>query len=160
MKRISKDGWITVVIVAAMIGAATLGLYLPQGRKLESIRTDIASRKLALESDAQRVSCVPDMLRHIQGMKQRYQGFDRRLPKRKELAGFLREISSILASERLTNQSTEPGDPSKEELFHTLPIKMKFQGSYLSLASLLERIDRMERLTRVQKLSVGRNPKN
>ncbi len=76
------------------------------------------------------------------------------MPQSKELAGFLTEISAILASEQITNQSIEPGDPVREELYHTLPIIMKFEGSYLSLASLLKRIDEMERLTRVQKMAI------
>ena len=33
---------------------------------------------------------------------------------------------------------------------------MRFRGSYLSLVDLLQRIDKMERLTRVQRLKITR----
>ena len=109
-----------------------------------------------METDDVNAKVVPQMVQQIEGLKRRYQGFERRLPRRKELGGFLHEITSVLASEKLHNQLTEPGSPKREAFFHTLPIIMRFQGSYLSLASLLKRIDGMERLTRVQKLSISR----
>ena len=89
-------------------------------------------------------------------MKLQYKDFGRRLPKRRELGGFLREISGHLNQGDLSNQLIEPGNPSREELFHTLPIIMRFKGSYLSLAGFLQRIDKMERLTRVQTLKITR----
>ena len=87
-------------------------------------------------------------------MRSDYSNFDRRLPRQKELGGFLREISGHLADEKLSNQLFEPGKPSREELYHTLPIIMRFKGSYLSLGALLQRIEKMQRLTCVQKLKI------
>ncbi len=159
MQRLTPDNWVTLVVLAAIVTAAMLLVYLPQGEELQAVRHRMVSQRLAMDADAEKAAVVPQMVREINAMQRRYKGFERRMPKRKELGGFLREISSILASERLSNQLTEPGNPTREELFHTLPIIMKFQGSYLSLASLLERIDGMERLTRVQKLSIARDRK-
>ena len=160
MQRLTPDNWVTLVILAAIVTAAMLAVYLPQAEELQALRHRMASLRLAMDADAKKASVVPNMVLEVDAMKRRYKGFDRRMPKRKELGGFLREISSILASEQLSNQLTEPGNPKREALFHTLPIIMKFQGSYLSLASLLERIDGMERLTRVQKLLVTKDRKS
>jgi len=159
MPRPTADNWIVLGILGAMIAAAIFVVYLPQGRKLEQVRRSITSQKLALEINAKKAEVVPDMIRRIYELKRRYKGFDRRMPKRKELGGFLLEISRILDTEQLSNTQTKPGDPTREDLFHTLPIIMKFEGSYLSLVSLLERIDKMERLSRVQKLSIEKQPK-
>ncbi len=157
MLRITADNGIALGIVsAAMIGFVLL-VYYPQSGRLETIRTEIASQEVAQLENAQEASVVSEMVREVEAMNRRYSSFDRRMPKRKELAGFLREISGILASEQLANQLTEPGTPVREEFYHTLPITMKFQGSYLSLVSLLERIDKMERFTRVGKLSISTN---
>ena len=48
----------------------------------------------------------------------------------------------------------QPGNPSREELFHTYPIILHFKGSYLSVAAFLARIQKMQRLARVQKLKI------
>jgi len=160
MLRLTTDNWIMLGIVGALVAASIVFAYLPQSRKLSEIHEAITSQKLALEANAKEAKVVPDMIRQIHEMKKRYKGFDRRMPKRKELAGFLLEISRILDTEQLSNTQTRPGNPTREELYHTLPIIMKFEGSYTSLASLLERIDKMERLTRVQRLSISKEPKN
>ncbi len=152
--HLRSDNWIAIAVTAGIVVMAIFVVYQPQGDKLEALQAEIASRQNTLEDDSVKASVVPDMVRQIEAMKKRYTGFNRRMPKRKELAGFLQEISSILASEELANQLTVPGDPRQEELFHTLPIIMEFQGSYLSLASLLQRIEKMERLARIQRLSV------
>jgi Tfp pilus assembly protein PilO len=160
MARMTRDCWIVLGLVGVLVGATVALVFRPQGRQLDELRTQIATRQNVLESDAQKVAVVPEMLRQVQEMKQRYRDFDRKLPKRKELGGFLREISGNLSEERLANQLIEPGNPSREELFNTLPIGMKFHGSYLSLASFLKRLDEMQRLSRVEKLKIDCNAKD
>ncbi len=155
MQRLAREGLVMSGVVAAMTAAGLLLGYLPSARKLDRIRQETASRELSLETDGQRALLVPELLRQVELMKGKYKDFDRRLPKRQELGGFLREISESLSKEDLSNQTIEPGKPAQEDLFFTLPIVMKFRGSYLSLARFLERMDGLERLTRVQKLSLA-----
>jgi Tfp pilus assembly protein PilO len=135
--------------------AAVLGVYMPQSRKLSQIQTQIVNQKLAMDSDLQGCQVVPELARQVAEMKSLYRNLDRRLPKQKELGGFLKEISTNLLQAKLTNQTIEPGKPDAAELYHTLPIVMKFEGNYLSLANFLKRIDGMERLTRVQRMNIG-----
>lgn len=158
MRRITTDMWATLGVLAVMaIGTGTF-VYMPQENELRRIRTMVASKNMVIEAHAQEAAVVPAMERQIAAIKNRYKDFDRRMPKRKELAGFLQEISGILASEPLRVQLTEPGRSVREKLFHRMPIVMKFQGSYLALTSLLDRIDKMERLTWVRKLNVAKVP--
>jgi len=160
VRRITPDNWVALGLAMGLVIAATLLVYVPQGRRLQTIRAQVASQKMALSVNAEKAVVIPAMVKHIEATKRRYKGFERRMPKRKELAGFLSEITHILETERLSNQLTEPGSPTREQLFHTLPIIMKFQGQYLSLASLLGRIDEMDRLTRVQKLVISQDPRS
>jgi len=157
MLKVSRDAWIAAGVLAALVIAAVVGVYIPQARRLERLRADAASLRTQLQADTQKVAVVPELIRQVQEMKALYKDFDRRLPKQKELGGFLREISTKLAEEELTNQIIEPGNPVHEKLFHTLPIIMRFEGDYLSLASFLKGVDNMERLTRVQKLNASMN---
>ena len=158
MKRLARDGLIMGGIVVAMTAAGYAFGYLPSTRKVERIQEETASVKQSLEVDGLKATVVPELLRQVEVMKGKYKDFDRRLPQRQELGGFLREISGNISSEDFSNQSIEPGKPSQEDLFFTLPIVLKFQGSYMSLARFLQRIDDMQRLTRVQKLVVAPGP--
>lgn len=157
MHRFSKTSCAMLALVMGVVLAVMLLVYVPQARKLQRLRSQIAFRQTTLTDDSEKASVVPAMLQRVEAMKRRYKDFDRRLPKRKELGGFLREISSHLAGEGLSNQLIEPGNPSQAKLFHTLPIIMRFHGRYLDLAAFLKQLESMERLTRVQKLKVVRS---
>ncbi|MFB3891508.1 MAG: type 4a pilus biogenesis protein PilO [Phycisphaerae bacterium] len=155
MRHAIRDNWIVLGIAVAMTLTAILGVYARQGRKLDELQARMVAQRARLESESQKVAIVPEMIRQVQALKNRYSGFDRKLPKSKELSGFLKEISSCVSQMDLTNQSIEPLSPTRQEHFNTLPIKMKFHGTYLSLAAFLDQVERMERLSRVQKLTIA-----
>jgi len=155
MGHVKKDSVMVLGVLAALIISAMVFVYVPQSRKLNSLRTHIAAQKLALEQDAEKVRLVPQLLRQIKAMKQRYdERWEKKLPKRRELGAFLREISQNLEREDLAGRLIEPGNPRKEDLFYTLPILMRFQGSFAAFSNFLDRLDRMERLTRIQKVQI------
>jgi Tfp pilus assembly protein PilO len=153
--KLTKENWIMAGILVALVLTAVFAVYLPQSRQRDQINSQVVSEKLSMETDLKTCQVVPELVRQVDEMKNRYRNLDRRLPKQKELGGFLREISANLLQARLVNQIIEPGKPDQEDLYHTLPIMMKFEGNYLSLANFLKRIDDMERLTRVQKMSIS-----
>jgi len=142
-------------IMAAVITVATILVYLPQQRQLNSLKTAIGQEKLRMAENAQQCSAVPAMIRQVQDLKKRYGNFDQRLPQQIELGGFLREISGNLSQENLANQLIQPQSPKQAELFHTLPIMLRFRGTYMSLAGFLRRLSEMERLTQVERITIN-----
>jgi Tfp pilus assembly protein PilO len=152
---LTKDSLIVLGILAGVIICAVVAVYAPQGRKLEALRADIVTRQRAMEADARKAAVVPEMLRRVEQMRRRYNDrWEKKLPQRQELGEFIREISNHRDAEGLSGQLIEPGTPSKGQLYHTLPIGLEFSGSFNSLASFLQSLDDMERLTRVEKLKI------
>lgn len=156
MRWFGRSGILLLAATLVAITLIVLLVYVPQGRVLGGLRTQIAAKVTAVEADARKAAVVPGLLRQIQDMKERYSNFDRRLPKRVELGAYLKDISVSMASQKLANPVIQPGDPTREALYNTLPITMSFRGNYLDLANFLLRLDKMERLTSVQKLKVTR----
>jgi Tfp pilus assembly protein PilO len=154
-KIVTKDGWVLLGVAVVMLVAATAIVYYPQSSQLQKIRTQIVTEQRALEADAQLAQTVPDLIVQLQALKTRYRDFDRKLPKSQELHEFLRQISGYLGQKELRTDGT-----TREEYFNTLPITLKFKSSYLNLAGFLERVENMERLSRVQKLIINRDDKN
>ena len=158
--RFARDTWMMLGVVAVIVVAAIVFVFMPQQRELKRLKTEITTQEHKLSADSQQASVVPQLMREVNAMRCRYKDFDRRLPQRRELGEFLRDISNHLAAENLSNQLIEPGSPTRSELFHTLPIVLKFEGSYLEMARFLKRLDEMERLTRVEKLRLVRQPES
>jgi len=153
--RVSRDNWIVLGILAVLVVTYGGVVYRRQSNRLEDLREKIAARKRQHQADAAKAARVPPMMREIEHMKQRYNSdWNRRLPASQELAGFLREISANLAEENLSRPMIAPGDPTRGSLYNVLPITMKFEGDFLSLAAFLRRVDGMTRLTRIEQLSI------
>ncbi|HAU37240.1 MAG TPA: hypothetical protein DCX07_05935 [Phycisphaerales bacterium] len=158
MKMIAKDTWVVLGVLVVM-GAAAAFVYVPQSRKLNELRGEVVSQEEAIKMDLQRAAVVPEIRNQVQEMRSRYINWQRRLPKQKELGQFLREISTQISDQSLSNQVIEPGNPAREELYHTLPIIMKFGGPYPAMAQFLKGLENMERLTRVQRIRIKNDPK-
>lgn len=154
MKRINRDTWIFLAGGAVVALAAYLVVFRPQSRKLDDLQTQIASQKTLMQSNAERAKILLDVVRRVEEMKAVYRELGRRIPEGKELSGFLQQISQLLKDDQLSSQLMQPGNPSREDLFHTYPIILHFEGSYLSVAAFLARIQKMQRLARVQKLKI------
>ena len=153
--RFSRDNWIVLGVLAAVTASYLLVVYRWQSAALSEVRSQRSRRKRQLAADGVTASRVPSLIREINALSNRYgKNWDRRLPKRKELAGFLREISANLADENLPNQIIAPGSPTRGPLYNVLPITMKFEGNFLLLAGFLKRVDGMARLTRIEKLII------
>jgi len=153
--RFHKDSLIAVLLLVGGVAATMAFVYIPQNKKLSDLREQIVTEKREIQKRADRAAVVPRLIRETNAMKAQSKGFDRRMPQSDELGEFLREIGGLLANENFSDQSIEPGRPSREMLFNTLPIIMKFKGSYLSLGAFLDKINTMERLTRVQRLTIN-----
>jgi len=160
MISVTRDNWIVLGVAAAMVASATIVVFVRQGRQLDQLHARIAAQENDLKAEADKVAVVPDMIRQVETLKDHYSGFDRKLPKSKELNEFLLQISKSLSQAKLSNQSIEPGNPTKQDYFNTLPIIMRFHGTYLSLADFMSNMESMERLSRVQKLIVASDEKS
>ncbi len=155
MTQATRNNFIVLAILATVVVTAMVLAYIPQQRELTGLRTAISQENVRMSENASLCSAVPAMIRQVQDLKKCYSNFDQRLPKQIELGGFLREISGDLSQESLVNHLIEPGSPRRSELFHTLPITLRFRGTYLSLASFLKRLSQMERLTQVERITVS-----
>lgn len=157
--RLSRDNLIVLGILAAITVCYVLVVYRSQSSALEKIDVRTAQTKRQLEQNMAAAGQVPPLLRQIGEMKRRYnKDWVRRLPQRKELAGFLREIASNLVQENLSNQIIQPGSATRGPLYNRLPISMQFEGEFLALARFLQRVDEMTRLTRIEHLKIAPAP--
>jgi Tfp pilus assembly protein PilO len=153
-----KQNWVVLVVPVGMLVVMSAAVFYPQYRELSRLEQRISAKRDLLDGDLQTVARLPELIEEVEEMKRRYRNFDRRLPKQQELGEFLREITVNLPKEDLTSERIEPGNPSREERFQTLPIRMHLRGGFLSLTRFLHRVEDMERLARVDKLSMQAEP--
>lgn len=158
MRTQTKETLIVLGVIAALVAGAAVLVYTPQKKKLAQLHKQIASEHRALDADGAKAKSVPGLVRLVESMKVRYKDFDRRLPKSRELFGFIEQIGKHLIDSKLSSHRIEPGKPAREDLFHTLPIIMHCAGGYQELSDFLARVDGSQRLARVEKLVARTRP--
>ena len=153
---LSRDNMIVTGILTVITITYFAVVYRTQSASADDVSSQRIEIKRHIETDSELASRVSPMTRQIEDMKQRYNNEDwgQRLPERQELAGFLREIASGLSQEKLVNQFIQPGNPSQTPLYNCLPITLRCEGDFLSLARFLKRIDGMTRLVRIERLTI------
>lgn len=152
--RMTRDNWIVLGILLAVVATFAGVAFYPQQRKLGHVRQEIVRADQQLVADRQAVACVPEMVQQVDELKRRFKNFDRRLPAQQELSEFLKEISTTVLAERLENQVIQPGNPTRGDLYNRLPILLQFEGGFQGLANFLSKLDQMERLTQIESIVV------
>ncbi len=153
-----RDNLIVIILLGVLVTGAMVFVYIPQGYRLSKIEGEIVSQKADLDQKTHEASVVPALVRQVKTMRARYHNIDRRLPKQKELGLFHRDITSLLAKQKISDLRVEPGKSVKEDMFRQTPIVIKFHSDFLTLAKLLEQINGMDRLTRVERLNIRPAP--
>jgi Tfp pilus assembly protein PilO len=146
-----------LIMVGAMVGI--LGLLIgfvlwPQQATLRDLKSEKVLSLNMLDANAQQQAIVPELIEQVETMKAEYEGFSQRLPEQAGLGDFLQQINESLAEEGLASEWIRPGDSVAGELFHSMPVDMRFQGTYLATVRFLERLESMERLVRVHELEI------
>jgi Tfp pilus assembly protein PilO len=160
MQKIPKDIPIVVAIAVALTAGVAVGVHGRFAEKIESTRTELARQRLELDKSRAEARIVPRMAEQVRQLRGRYSDFDRKLPKKRELFGFLRQIGEKMEQVELVSESIEPGDPRQQEYFHTLPIIIRCRGSYARLVRFLAEMTHGERLTRVSRLMTAVEPES
>ena len=153
----SRDNLIVLGIMAVIATTYFTVVHRIQSASARTVSDRTLEVKRLMETELAQANRVPSMIREIEQMKRRYneQEWGRRLPERQELSGFLRDIASGLSQEKLSNQFIQPGNPYQTPRYNCLPITLRFEGDFLSLARFLKRIDGMARLTRIEHMAIS-----
>jgi Tfp pilus assembly protein PilO len=148
-------------MVVMIVGFYALA-YRPDKEKLDTLDTQIATKRRDLSSNRTRVQILPDVLLAVNEMRNRLERFDKKLPKAPELHAFINSITEVSSQAGLRNKWTvEPGVPIRSDLYAEWPISLKFEGDFKNVFNFLRRAEEMQRLTRVKGLKVrGMNGAN
>ncbi len=149
-----------LVLIGAMLVILGLlgGLVLwPQQAAIHELKAEKVKSLNSLDINTQHLAVVPELIERVETMKAEYADFDLRLPSRAGLGDFLQQVNENLAEEGLVSEWVRPGDSIEGDLFHSMPVDMRFQGTYIATVRFLERLESMERLVRIHQLDISRD---
>jgi Tfp pilus assembly protein PilO len=152
-------GRIQIGLLAALLLAGA-GVYFlgirPANTDLTIARGQYACVRNELDDDQDRAKNLPLVEKKIQQLRQRVERFDKQLPKQKDLASFINDVTRISQQASLRKLAWHlDSKPRPSDQFTELPIQFSFEGDFQSgVVQFLRGTEDMPRLTRVRKLSL------
>lgn len=157
---IERDQWKFVAVLSVLLMGFGIGIYLPahyQRAKIQK-RIDIAKAELGLDPAA-----AANMSRYhtrVVALREEVSGAQRYVPRVEEIASVLRGLTRSLDAyeasqpEVLTREAREYAD------YSVVPVSLRFDGSFPAAFGVLDRIESMPRLIRIDELHFQADPKH
>lgn len=136
-----------------MLGFYVLG-YRPAVHRQDSLELQISQKQHELEVNQSEARDLPAVAREVELLRYRLERFGRKLPKQQELGGFVSSIEQLGQQAQLRGLDIFPEMQRRNALYTELPIQLRFEGDFMSVCTFLRQAEEMQRLTRVQQLSM------
>lgn len=162
-RRIERYGQIQWTLSAVML-CLSLAFYFfgyrPSIARLETLAMQRESKQRDVDQTQNKARTLPILLREVRDLEKRVQDYDRQFPRQPQIGEFIRDMTRISQQLSLKNWNYKPAAPKRSEGYYELPIVMSFQGDFMNVASFLRQVEKLERLTRVKRLTLrGRDPR-
>ena len=143
--------------IAGALMAALAGFYLlvyrPQTAALAELDAQINQNRAELKSDRTKTDRLPRVASELQQLKARLSNF-KKLPPEPQLGQFVDAINKISRSTGLPEPTVVPGEAVIAKYFSQQPIQLSFRGDLLKVYDFISQVEGMERLTRVDDLTI------
>ncbi len=132
-----------------------LWLYVPRSHEIAQLQTRITALQQQLRGSAKIRGQFATLTASRAEQRQTAEDVRRRVPDEPREAEFLEQISdAILPDEFVINDYTR-GPVTKADGCRQLDIQLRCDGTYAGICRFLDRLDRMQRITRVVALDLG-----
>jgi Tfp pilus assembly protein PilO len=140
----------TGLILAGTCGFLAL-VTRPQAAKLQRASTRLTREKADREASPAMLEAIDRLEGEVKTLSTETASFDAQLPTRDDLGAFLESLARRAEARGLRPQAVEPGKPVRSGGLAALPIGFTVQGSFASVHALIQDIEQMPRLTRVDR---------
>jgi Tfp pilus assembly protein PilO len=158
-----------VVLSAVLVLAAvfTFCFFIPGSRKLAQRRSEISSLASDVQSNQQAVGDISAIYAEIQRLDAEMRDFREHIPDERRFGEFLSSLSDILKAEGIENYAVQPqlerplGEtdvPCPAAIARdtvVLPVGITFESSFTQLFNFLTRVERLARLSHVDRVLLG-----
>jgi Tfp pilus assembly protein PilO len=142
----------------ATILCATLGYSLVHAPTIHSV-SDISVRIEEVLLSAQNAPLIRQQHRLVSQMLRdvttQIAEIQRRVPRDAEAADFLKEVTQIASAERLAIKDFQPDKPVSKAGYAEMRVTLKGQGSFASVCTFIERLNKLKRLSKVEDLTLS-----
>jgi Tfp pilus assembly protein PilO len=147
---------VQIALGVAMVVAGLafyFGVYRPQDQAIAELNQQISGKRAELMADQSQTGRLPRVELQLRELNASLAGF-KKLPPDPQLGIFIHDINQASQEAALNHLTIEPGSPVRDALYSEEPIALNFKGSFPAVASFIRQVEDMDRLTRVQDVTI------
>ena len=151
--RILHYAGLLATVVCAAAGYAML--HAPTSRAMSETSLQIEELLLSVQN----MPIIRDQHRKVSEtlrvVTERIEQVQRRVPRDADAGEFLKEITRIASAERLAIKDFQPDKPANRNGYAELQVTLKGQGSFASVCTFIDRLNKLTRLSKVKDLTLS-----
>ena len=151
---VERDQIKTLLIIAAVSAVFAVGLWLPVRSKQNRIRADIDRLKCDINNERQDKENATRWQGEIRLMQAYLRDCTRYVPEKEQLAEVLHGLSNALKKNEAVEQNVLTAETTRYIDYTVIPVTMEYYGSFPATYGILQNVESMSRLIRVEKLAV------
>lgn len=156
--RIERDQLCTILIVLGLVAIYAVGVWIPHRKRTENVRRQIKEATQQLEVDRANSRKLDSLARKVFDLKQVVSSAPQIVPREGELAGLLKRLSADLEYQGAADQAIEVRPTIETREYSVIPVTLRFRASFAGVFSFLKKIEAMDRLVRIEQLSLEGDP--
>lgn len=144
---------VLAVVLLGVVMAGVFAVYIPNRRLQKEISKKISTTEADAAANAQRVATLPKLIAEVKQLRQQVDRY-KPLLGRTDVERAMDEISKIKESTSVTNYAFRTLKENTNALSVEQPLEITFTSDFIDAMSLIQRIEGMNRLTRMRELSI------
>src|SRR5262245_26817647 len=150
--RLLHYGGVLITVLCATAGysllhAPTVRDIFDTSTRIEEVMLSVENAPLIREQHAKISTKLAEVERQIEDV----QG---RVPNEADAGQFLKEVTRIANEEKLTIKNFQPEKPADKTGYSELEVTLKGEGTFASICSFFDRLNKLSRLSKVKGLTV------
>lgn len=153
--RTQKQQQRFAIALLAVLIVGGLGVYVPQKRAITAMRAELAQTEQELTNNAGRAAILPQLMTAVTAMRRQVDQY-KPLRGRSDIERAMHEISSINTSTQLANYKYDMDVEKPRTMCREQPLKITFQADFVDAMSFIQKLEAMDRLTRLRELAIDK----
>ncbi len=151
-----RDQLVTGALAVALLAVFVGLVFVPQQRKLESLRAQAAVLRDGTMLGAAQLARLEGLQAQVRQAESDLAPYDRNIPHGPGLGDFLEQVDVLAARQKVVDPDVVPSASLGGPGIEVLPIEMGFSGTFASVYGFLPAVESLPRLARVSRLEIER----
>lgn len=131
-----------------------VAVWLPAHRERDQLHQRIEAARTKLGVDLEQTQHLPDLHERVETLRETLAGEQRYVPQEDELDQLLRDLTEAMNAHAVIDPELVVADTRRLSGYSVVSMRIRFRGSFRATFGVLERIESMSRLVRIDELEM------